>query len=675
MRQVFDCYFDWSAGCPACQRLAKRDANCVNQRTRSIAKAFFALRTHCNRDGCAPVVFGNETKIGVKKMEGLTNQKNIIAIFAVSAALLLSASLAHAQRYSAFSAAQNVGANFNTTASEVCPFIAPDNLSLYFASDRAGGTGGFDLYVSTRPNVNAPWGAPINLGANVNSTGGELCPTVVPGGLAMYFISDKPGGCGGNDIYVSQRPNVNSAWGAAVNLGCQLNSPQGEMSPSLFTDAGGATVLYFSSNRPGGPGMTDIYLSTLLMNGQFGTPSLVEGVNTAFNDQRPNIRVRDGLELFFESDRTGTLGSSDLYVTTRAGASSPWRMPTNLGLVNSSSAESRPSLSFDGRELFFHSNRPGGAGANDIYLARRNFSTQYDIDGDGRSDIRAYRQSAGAFYILNSSNNSFSTYLFGGTGQGTFIPGVNDDFDGDGKSDLVVNIVPAGGARTTRILQSSTNTIREVQWGFSSDQPVLADYDGDGKTDVAVYRASEGIWYILLSTTNQMRAEYWGLAPNDIAVVGDFDGDGISDLTVVRPSNSGGAATWFTRRSSDGAMVVDYWGGGVSGASDNLFFGIAPDVDGDGIRDRMVLRDPNGSATGDQLTYFIQRSSDRSMLALPWGLDTDGRAFGDYDGDGKTDFAARRVIDGQMIWFILLSSNNYNTTQQRTIYWGIAGDF
>ena len=608
-------------------------------------------------------------------MNGLTNRKNIIAIFVASTALLLLTSVSHAQRFSAFSTAQSVGATFNTTSSEVCPFIAPDNLSFYFASDRAGGTGGFDLYVSTRPNVGAPWGMPVNLGANINTSGGELCPTVVPNGLALYFISDKPGGCGGNDIYLSQRMNTQSAWGAAVNLGCQLNSPQSEMSPSLFTDAGGATSLYFSSNRPGGPGMTDIYVSTLQMNGQFGTPSLVEGVNTAFNDQRPNVRVRDGLELFFESDRTGTLGSSDLYVTTRAGASAPWRMPTNLGAnVNSASAESRPSLSFDGRELYFHSNRPGGAGAADIYVAKRNFSTPYDTDGDGRSDIRAYRQSVSAFYILNSSNNSFSTFSFGGTGQGTFVPGVNDDFDGDGKSDLIVNIVPAGGLRTIRILQSSTNTVREVQWGLSSDQPVLADYDGDGKTDIAVYRASEGIWYILLSTTNQMRAEYWGLAPNDVAVVGDFDGDGISDLTVVRPGASGGAATWFTRRSSDGALLVDYWGGGVPGAADNLFFGISPDVDGDGIRDRMILRDPNSSATGDQTTYFVQRSSDRSTLALPWGLDTDGRAFGDYDGDGKTDFAARRNISGQLVWFILLSSNNYDATQARVVNWGTAGD-
>lgn len=422
--------------------------------------------------------------------------------------------------------------------------------------------------------------------------------------------------------------------------------------------------------------MHDIYVSTLQPNGQFGAPVLVAGLNTEFNDLRPNIRVRDGLEIFFESNRPGTLGLTDLYVSTRASTSSPWSTPINLGAtVNSASGESRASLSFDGRELYFQSNRPGGQGGEDIYVSRRRpIITPYDTDGDGRTDIRAYRQSASAFYILNSSNNSLSTYNFGGTGQNVFIPGLSDDYDGDGKSDLVTSIVPAGGSRTWNILQSGSNTVRTVQWGLSSDQTVPADYDGDGRTDIAVYRRSEGIWYILLSTTNQMRAESWGQAPNDFAMVGDFDGDGISDLTVVRPDSSGGAATWYTRRSSDGAMVVDYWGGGVTGAADNLFPAIQVDIDGDGIADRMVVRDPNSAATGDQATYFIQRSSDRSMFAATWGLDTDGRAFGDFDGDGRTDLAARRVISGQLVWFILLSSNNYNPNQARVVNWGMTGD-
>ncbi len=68
------------------------------------------------------------------------------------------------------------------------------------------------------------------------------------------------------------------------------------------------------------------------------------------------------------------------------------------------------------------------------------------------------------------------------------------------------------------------------------------------------------------------------------------------------------------------------------------------------------------------------RSSDNQALIFQWGLDTDAARFGDYDGDGKTDFVARRNIGGELVWFILQSSNNYNRFQQRTVRFGMTGD-
>src|SRR5207244_1904334 len=256
-------------------------------------------------------------------------------------------------------------------------------------------------------------------------------------------------GCGGIDIYVSHRLNNQSGWEPAINLGCQLNSPQDDMVPSLFTDNNGTTYLYFCTGRPGGPGAPgsmDIYVSTLQPNGAFGTAVLAEGLNTASGDQRPNLR-RDGLEIFFDSTRTGTLGGNDLYSSTRATTSSAWSTPVNLGAtVNSVSNEGRPSLSFDGRDLYFLSNRPGGFGGTDIYVTRRSTFTPFDFDGDGKADASVFRASDRVWYML-------------GSGSG----------------------------------------FTAAQFGLSTDKLVPADYDGDGKTDLAVYR--DGTWYILQSST------------------------------------------------------------------------------------------------------------------------------------------------------------------------------
>jgi hypothetical protein len=297
-------------------------------------------------------------------------------------------------------------------------------------------------------------------------------------------------------------------------------------------------------------------------------------------------------------------------------------------------------------------------------------TTPFDFDGDGRTDIKVYRSNAPATFVLYSTNNSIFSSGFGSAAE-TPITLAADDYDGDGRGDIALTSL-INGVFNWRILQTGSNTIRAIQWGVqATDRLVPADYDGDGKTDIAVHRRTTGVWYIIQSTNNTMRAEIWGQA-EDVPNVGDFDKDGKNDLTVHRATANGTA--WFTRRSSDNSLLVAYWGGATAPAVDFVAPAAQIDIDGDGIQDRMVIRDPIGPAPpnfnlGNQVTYFILRSSDNTQFVLPFGLDTDVRFFGDYDGDGRTDIAARRDIGGQLVWFIYQSSN----AQVRVVNFGMTG--
>jgi WD40-like Beta Propeller Repeat len=104
----------------------------------------------------------------------------------------------------------------------------------------------------------AAWGTPVNLGSPVNTASAEICPSVSKDGLSLYFFSDRPGGFGGNDLYVSRRASVEDSWGEPENLGPAVNTPYDDSAAMLSPDG---HELYITSNRPGGFGTLDLYVS------------------------------------------------------------------------------------------------------------------------------------------------------------------------------------------------------------------------------------------------------------------------------------------------------------------------------------------------------------------------------------------------------------------------------
>lgn len=281
-------------------------------------------------------------------------------------------------RFSAWSAPVNLGPPVNTAGAEQFPAISKNGLSFYFSCNGCpGNLGTADIWVAQRASVNDSWGTPVNLGPNVNSTGGNANgPALSPDEHRLYFSSQRPGGFGLGDIYVSRRRDRRDdfGWEPLVNLGSGVNGPSGDAFPEIFEDDDGTATLYFQSNRPGGPGLLDIYSSTMQSDDTFGPAVLVAELSSPFNDQAPGIR-KDGLEIFLASNRPDSFGDLDLWVSTRASTSEPWSTPVNLGpVVNGLFGESAPGLSRKATELYFHlPNHPGNVGGPffDIWVTTR----------------------------------------------------------------------------------------------------------------------------------------------------------------------------------------------------------------------------------------------------------------------------------------------------------------
>ena len=307
-------------------------------------------------------------------------KKQIVAL--ILGCLAAPISTVAAPRYSDWSVPVNLGPAINTAFGDRHPAIGKKGLSLFFSSDRPGGQGGDDLWLSRRPSVNHPWGTPQNLGATVNTPGTEYAPAFSRDGHWMLFISSRAGGHGAEDIWASYREHVRDdfGWEPPINLGTPINSAQDDGAPTLVEDEDNDTVtLYFASNRPGGAGDFDIYAAEWNADGSFSPAALLTEINSPARDTRTAIR-RDGLELFITSGRPGTLGPLDLWVSVRGCMPSAWSSPINLGAVNTTAADGAPALSPDGLTLFFYSNRPGGFGGNDLYMTTREKLRKDDED-------------------------------------------------------------------------------------------------------------------------------------------------------------------------------------------------------------------------------------------------------------------------------------------------------
>ncbi len=206
--------------------------------------------------------------------------------------------------------------------------------------------------------------APINLGPSINSDKDEYLPTITNDGTQLVYTRQIEQH--NEDVMISQF--INGSWSKSKPFGKAINTKNSEGMAKFETH--GKSFYFAGCMRKDTEGGCDIY-HALLQNGDVSKVERVEGMlNSAFWDSQPSITC-DGRYMFFSSSREGGMGGVDLYMSEMQ-TNGEWGIPVNLGpQINTPGDEEAPFISTDGSTLYFSSNGHKGQGEGDLFLSRR----------------------------------------------------------------------------------------------------------------------------------------------------------------------------------------------------------------------------------------------------------------------------------------------------------------
>lgn len=270
---------------------------------------------------------------------------------------------------------QNISSPINTAETEGVPVISADEsimiytyigtkstgglLNDFLKPDKEEGTYHEDIFISTRGN-DSTWNVPVGI-SSLNSDANDAAVALSPDGQILFtFVSDvkNPG-----DLYMS---TYNGAeWSKPEKLNSNVNSEYWEGSCSITSDG---RYLYFASERPGGLGERDLYVSEKV-NGDWGPAvNLGPSINTKYNEDAPFIHP-DGITLFFSSEGHKSIGGYDIMYSIKKENS--WVEPMSMGIpLNTTEDDRYYVINAKGDVGYFSSNRggAGGKGQQDIYM-------------------------------------------------------------------------------------------------------------------------------------------------------------------------------------------------------------------------------------------------------------------------------------------------------------------
>ncbi len=257
----------------------------------------------------------------------------------------------------------NLGISVNTKGYEFVNYISPDAERLYFTRRMTSGVVLDENFFFSVSESDTTWHQAKELGSPVNSPGDEGALCISPDGQFLFYSAcNRPDGYGSCDIYVSKREGDH--WSKPENLGPRVNSSYWETQPSFASDG---KTLYFVSNRPGGMGSSDIWISRLDDKGNWTEPvNPGDSINTRESERGPFIHP-DGRTLYFSSKGHSGMGEGDIFVSS-FDDEGRWSQPLNIGYpLNTEADEVTFIVDNAGKYAYYSSAAEGGYGLQDIY--------------------------------------------------------------------------------------------------------------------------------------------------------------------------------------------------------------------------------------------------------------------------------------------------------------------
>ena len=261
------------------------------------------------------------------------------------------------------------------------PALSIDETELFFTN--WGPNGNWDIYTASRDTIEDDWNAPNVLEA-IDTDSREDRVALSNDGRTMIYASQRGDGKGGFDLWTSTRPDLDGDWEDPVNVG-SINTSLNERGPNLSQDG---KTLFFATSDPNVTNSSDLWFSTRdeISSSNWSTPKPLPNVNSNYSDADPSI-TPDGLELYFTSDRPRGFGDNDIYVATRNSVDDDFGAPLNLGpIINTPNVDDSPFVSTSGK-LYYTRGAIRGEPNWELWVSEPSEPAPGDLNGDGSIDV------------------------------------------------------------------------------------------------------------------------------------------------------------------------------------------------------------------------------------------------------------------------------------------------